>query len=287
MKPTAKDFDNDFPITWCPGCGNFAILASLKKALAEQGYSPHDVILVSGIGQAGKTPHYMRCNFLNGLHGRVLPVAEAARIANPAVPVLAIGGDGDMYGEGGNHFVHALRRNVNMTLLAHNNKVFGLTQGQASPTTDLGVVTKVQKSGVFNFPFNPLALGAVMEAAFVGRAYAGNTEHLVEMIKQAMAVEGFALVDILQPCVSFDRLHTFKWYNERVYDLNQEGHDVGSVSAAVEKAREWGERIPIGVFYRNPDRNSFEQNSKVLSKGPLVGREPDAALLEKEIDSFL
>ncbi|MFH1137044.1 MAG: thiamine pyrophosphate-dependent enzyme [Pseudomonadota bacterium] len=287
MSPTAKDFDNDFPITWCPGCGNFAILASLKKALAELGYSPHEVAVVSGIGQAGKTPHYMRCNFFNGLHGRALPVAEGARMVNPGLPVLAVGGDGDMYGEGGNHFIHAIRRNVNVTLLAHNNKVFGLTQGQASPTTDAGVVTKIQPHGVFAAPFNPLALAVVGEASFTARAYAGNAVHLTDMIKQAISAEGFSVLDILQPCLSFDKLHTFKWYNDRVYDLNQTGHDVRDLAAAVEKAREWGDRIPIGVFYVNPDRPSYEQASGVLRAGPLVGRKTDPALLQREIDAFM
>ena len=152
MTSAAKDFDNDFPITWCPGCGNFAILSCLKQALAELDYKPHQVVIVSGIGQAGKTPHYLRCNFLNGLHGRAIPVASAVRMANSDIPVIAIGGDGDMYGEGGNHFLHAIRRNVNITVMVHNNKVFGLTQGQASPTTDLGIVTKVQTHGVLSTP---------------------------------------------------------------------------------------------------------------------------------------
>ncbi len=287
MSVTAKDYDNSFPNTWCPGCGNFGILAALKQALSELNIKPYETAIISGIGQSGKTPHYMRCNFFNGLHGRSIPVAEAVKIANADLPVIAVGGDGDMYGEGGNHFIHALRRNVNITMLVHNNKVFGLTQGQASPTTDQGVVTKVQKHGVFLTPFNPLAVAVALEAPFVARGYAGDQEHLVGLIKAAMEADGFSLVDILQPCVSFDRIHTFQWYKDRIYDVNQAGHEMSDLDAAVEKSREWGERIPIGIIYRNLERPSFESEHSVLKGGALIKRTHNASLVEKAIDSFL
>ena len=287
MSVTAKSYDNDFPNTWCPGCGNFAILKALKQALAEQGYQPHQVVIVSGIGQAGKLPHYLRCNFFNGLHGRALPLATAVKIANFDLPVIVVGGDGDMYGEGGNHFIHAIRRNVNVTLLVHNNKVFGLTRGQASPTTERGIVTKVQTNGVMLTPFNPLAVAAISGAPFVARGFAGDEAHLIRMIKEAMGAEGFSLLDILQPCVSFDRVHTFKWYRERVYDLDETGHDVSDVMAAVAKAREWGKRIPIGVLYRQWDKRTYEQESAVLREGPLLKKSHAPGRLERLIDSFM
>lgn len=287
MTLTAKDFDNDFPITWCPGCGNFSILKAFKKALADLSLAPNQVALVSGIGQSGKLPHYLRANFFNGLHGRALPIATAMKIANSALPVVVIGGDGDAYGEGGNHFLHAVRRNVNLTLLTHNNQVFGLTRGQASPTTEKGFKTRLQTHGVFLTPFNPLGVAVLLEAPFVARGFAGDIDRLSALIKEAVAFKGFALVDILQPCVTFDRVHTFKWYKDRVYDLNEEGHDVEDAMAAIEKSREWGERIPIGVFYRNPGRPTYEEQSFAMKRGPLVKRKTDLSRVEKIIDSFL
>lgn len=288
MNVTLKDFENDFPIAWCPGCGNFPILAALKQALVEMGLKPHEIVLVSGIGQAAKLPHYLRCNYFNGLHGRALPVATAIRVANSGLPVIVIGGDGDTYGEGGNHFIHALRRNVNLTLITHNNQVFGLTRGQASPTTERGFVTKVQTHGVFLKAFNPVTVAVALETPFVARGFSGDVHHLTGLIREAVSTEGFSLVDVFQPCVSYNHVHTYEWYKKRVYDLNKTGHDTKDLKAAFEKSREWGERIPIGVFYRDPGQESFEQRLPVLKEGPpLVKRSPDPSRVEKLIHSFL
>jgi 2-oxoglutarate ferredoxin oxidoreductase subunit beta len=287
MNVRVEDFNNDVPVAWCPGCGNHPILNSVKQALVDANLKPQEVILVSGIGQAAKLPHYLRCNFFNGLHGRALPVATAIRIANTDLPVLVIGGDGDTYGEGGNHFLHAVRRNINITLITHNNQVFGLTRGQASPTTERGFVTKVQTHGVFLTPFNPLAVALALEAPFVARGFAGDGAHLAGLITEAIGFDGFSLIDVLQPCVSYDRVHTFQWYQERVYDVAETDHDPGDLMAAIQKTREWGDRIPIGVFYRNPDRLSFERQSPALRNGPLVKRKLPLSRVEKVIDSFL
>jgi 2-oxoglutarate ferredoxin oxidoreductase subunit beta len=287
MKLTIKDFENDFPIAWCPGCGNFSILNALKRALVDMELKPHEIILVSGIGQAAKLPHYLRCNFFNGLHGRALPVATAIRIANSDLPVIVIGGDGDTFGEGGNHFIHALRRNINLTLITHNNQVFGLTRGQASPTTERGFVTTVQTHGVFLDPFNPVTVAIAFEAPFVARGFAGDGKHLTGLIKEAITSPGFSLVDVFQPCVSYDRIHTFQWYKERVYDLNENGHDTHDLMAAIQKSKEWGDKIPIGIFCQNPEKLSYEQQSPVMKDGPLVKRRPDPSKVEKVIDSFL
>lgn len=287
MSVSPKDYDNDFPIAWCPGCGNFPILKAVKQSLAEVGLKPHEVIVVSGIGQSGKLPHYMRGNFFNGLHGRSLPVATGIRVADPGIPVIVIGGDGDTYGEGGNHFIHAIRRNLNVTLITHNNQVFGLTLGQASPTTEKGFVTKVQSHGVFLTPFNPLAIASILEAPFVARGFAGRTPHLVGLIKQAIQVKGFSLVDVLQPCVTFDRIHTFRWYEERVYDLIEEGHDPEDMVAAIHKSREWGDRVPIGIFYRNARTQTFEDQLAPLKKGPLKSMKLDPSRVSDLVETFL
>ncbi|MDD3690367.1 MAG: thiamine pyrophosphate-dependent enzyme, partial [Synergistaceae bacterium] len=210
-------------ISWCPGCGDFKILDSIKNALRELELTPHDVVMVSGIGQAAKTPHYMRSHFFNGLHGRALSNATAIKAANKSLKIIAIGGDGDMYGEGGNHFTHTIRRNPDITNLVFNNMVYGLTKGQASPTSPVGFRTSVQVDGVQSRPFNPLAASLVNGATFVARAFAGDGEQTKEIIKRAILHKGYSLVDIFQPCVSFNSVNTYKWFQENTYTV--EGHD--------------------------------------------------------------
>jgi 2-oxoglutarate ferredoxin oxidoreductase subunit beta len=260
---------------WCPGCGNFAILNFLKRTLVELDIEPHQFTIVSGIGQGAKLPHYMKCNTFNGLHGRTLPVATGIRLANHNMLVFAVAGDGDCYGEGGNHLIHAIRRNINVTLLVHNNQVYGLTKGQASPTTGQGTVTKTQPFGVLSGQLNPLALAISLDCGFVARAFAGASglPVLKEIIKEAVNHQGFALVDILQNCVSFNKVNTFHWYKDRVYDLEDE-YDPYDRIEAFRRSLEWGERIPTGIFYRN-DRKSFEEQLSVIADQPLV-RQPFA-----------
>lgn len=253
---------------WCPGCGNFAILRAFREALAAEDIEPARFCIVSGIGQAGKFPHYVRCNTFNGLHGRALPVATGVRLANHGMLVIAVGGDGDMYGEGGNHLVHAIRRNIGVKLFVHDNQVYGLTKGQASPTSMEGMVTKNQPFGVLSEPFNPMAMAVALDCGFVARGYAGDHEHLKGLIRDAINHEGFSLVDILQPCVTFNKVNTYEWYADRVYHLDA-GHDPRNRVKAFEKALEWGDRIPIGIIYRN-DRPSFERRIPILSGRPLM-----------------
>lgn len=271
---------------WCPGCGNFGILRALNMALVELGIEPRQLLLVSGIGQSGKLPHYTKGNVFNSLHGRPVPPAIGARIANPALVVIAISGDGDGYGEGGNHFIHAARRNHDITYLVHNNQVYGLTKGQASPTSDFGFVTKTTPYGAVS-PVYPLALAIVSGASFVGRGFAGDVDHLSNLIKKGISHRGFALIDILQPCVSFNRKNTFQWYRERVYNLEDEdGYDPGDKKVALEKAQEWGERIPIGIIY-NEKLPVYEDQLPALSKGPLVKQGIDPARVEKLFAEFM
>jgi len=258
---------------WCPGCGNFGILQALKKALVDLKLEPHQVLIVSGIGQASKLPHYMRCNTFNGLHGRILPVATGAKIANQELVVIGIGGDGDNYGEGGNHFLHTIRRNIDITLLVHNNRVYGLTKGQASPTSDPGFITKVQPQGVISSSFNALSLAISLDASFVSRSWSGDIGHLSWLIKEAVQHKGFSLIDILQPCVTFNKKNTYRWYKERIYKLAEE-HNLTNRLAAFEKAEEWGDKIPIGIFYRK-QRATFEDQLAGLKKGPLFRQRLD------------
>jgi 2-oxoglutarate ferredoxin oxidoreductase subunit beta len=271
---------------WCPGCGNFGILKALNTALAELEIEPHQVLLVSGIGQAGKLPHYTRGNVFNSLHGRPVPTAIGAKIANPDLVVIAVSGDGDGYGEGGNHFIHAARRNHDITYLVHNNQVYGLTKGQASPTSDTGFVTKTTPYGAAN-PVNPIALAIVSGASFVSRGFAGDSERLANLIKQGITHRGFSLVDILQPCVSFNRKNTYSWYRDRVYKLEDEsGYDPGDEKTALGKAQEWGERIPIGVIYRK-ELPVYEDQLPALRKGPLVRQEIKPKRAESLLAEFI
>lgn len=274
-----------YETAWCPGCGNFLILRAVKEALAASQLAPHEVVLVSGIGQAAKTPHYLNANVFNGLHGRALPVATGVKLANPNLHVIVESGDGCNYGEGGNHFLAAIRRNINVTLLVHNNQVYGLTKGQASPTSMEGFITKAQPAGVFSAPFNPLAVAVALHAGFVARSFAGMHDHLVQIIQQAMAHEGFALVDILQQCVSFNKVNTFAWYKSRCSELPS-SYDPTDWPAAMQTANEWGDKIPVGVIYRN-NRPPLEAHFPVLAQGPLVGREVDKIELQKFMEHFL
>ena len=252
---------------WCPGCGNFSILRCLKTALEELGKDPYEVLMAAGIGQAAKTPQYISANSFCGLHGRSLPAASAAKIANEHLTVIIDTGDGDSYGEGGNHFIHAIRRNVDITHFVHDNQIYGLTKGQASPTSSEGQVTPVQTNGNANTPFNPVLMAIAAGSGFVARAFSGDTAQLIDLMKQAISYRGYALVDILQPCVSFNKVNTLSYYKDRVYHL-EEGYDPSDKVAAMTKALEFGDRIPTGVLYCE-NRPDFHSKNKVLS-----GREP-------------
>lgn len=245
-----KELNSNDPVAWCPGCGNFGIREAVKRALVELELEPWQTCFVSGIGQAAKAPHYIRCNLFNGLHGRALPVATGLKLANPELVVIAEGGDGDGYAEGGNHFLHALRRNIDVTYLVHDNQVYGLTKGQTSPTSDSGMKTRTTPSGSRVPAFHPLALAVALDGGYVARGLSNRVAHLAALIAGAVRHPGFALVEILQPCVSFNRVNTGQWYRERVYELADE-YDPTNRELAFDLAREWGERIPIGLFYRS------------------------------------
>jgi 2-oxoglutarate ferredoxin oxidoreductase subunit beta len=253
---------------WCPGCGNFNILKSLDKAIAACGLDRRKLVLVSGIGQAAKLPHYTDANVFNGLHGRALPAATGIKLANHDLEVIITSGDGDMYGEGGNHFLHGIRRNIGVKCFVHNNQVYGLTKGQASPTSDPGFVTKVQVRGVISVPVNPIALAIVESCTFVARSSAVVPEHLQKMMVAAIRHRGFALLDILQPCVTFNRVNTWMWYKQRVRELPAD-YDPANRARALETAFKWGEEIPIGIIYRS-ERKTFEEQQPALAKGPLA-----------------
>ena len=266
---TRNDFENSYENKWCPGCGNFAILDSMKDAFVAMGLPPEKLLLISGIGQAAKTPHFLRCNMFHTLHGRALPIATGAKVANHDLNIVVNSGDGDCYGEGGNHFLNAIRRNVDITLLVHNNKIYGLTKGQASPTTEMGMVTKMQRHGVISESFNPLAVALAMKSGFVARGFSGDKKQLSHLIAEAMAFKGFAMVDILQPCVTFNKVNTLKWFKDRVYDLAETGYVPDDYLKAFELSQEWEEKIPTGIIFKQ-QRPAFTEKIRALASKTLI-----------------
>jgi 2-oxoglutarate ferredoxin oxidoreductase subunit beta len=289
-------FKTDIFVDWCPGCGDFGILTALQMALAELGLESHKVVLVSGIGCSGKPPHLVKAYGVHTLHGRTLPFAQGIKIANPELEVIAMGGDGDGLGIGAGHFVNAGRRNVDMTYLIHDNAVYGLTKGQASPTLRLGLRTKALPKPNINEAVNPIALALIAGYTFVARAYAYDTKHLKEIIKQAILHKGLAFVDILQPCPTYNDINTKEWYGgedrldpktgkpkPRLYKLDETGYDpvVHDLSGdlqkkvdAIEKAQEWGDRIPIGIFYKNELTTTFQE--RITNRIPFYLSNPPA-----------
>ena len=272
MAATVKDYAGTVKPTWCPGCGDFGILAAVKQGLVQAGLEPHQALVVSGIGCGSKLPDYARVNGFMTLHGRPVAVATGAKLANHGLKVLTVHGDGDSMGLGMGHFIHTARRNLDIVDLIQNNQIYGLTKGQYSPTSDRGFVTKTSPDGSFEMAAKPVALALAAGGTFIARGFAGDTKGLAKLIAQALDHTGYALVEILQPCVTFNRKNTYDWYRERTYDLQEEGHDPGDRVAAFEKALEWGDRIPLGVFYQTR-RPSYEEQVVSLQEGPVATRE--------------
>lgn len=282
-----KDFKSNDEIAWCPGCGNFGILNAVKKMLVKLNKPPKDILLVSGIGQAAKLPHYVKCNCFNGLHGRALPVAAAAKIANRNLTVLVTTGDGDCYGEGGNHLIHNIRRNIDITVIVHDNQIYGLTKGQASPTTDPEYVTKIQEEGVVLEPLHPLEMAVALGAGFVARGYSLDIEHLSWLMEEGIRHKGFSLIDVLQPCVSFNKKNTFEWYSKRVYKLNDDSsYNPEDKMAAYEKAHEWGDRIPIGIIYK-VEKETYEKKRGLSQRIPLVEEQIENIDITSVLSEFM
>lgn len=261
-----------FETAWCPGCGDHIILTCLKRALTELGKNPHDVLIVAGIGQAAKTPQYISANAFCGLHGRALPAAVAAKIANEDLTVVVNSGDGDSYGEGGNHFIHNIRRNVDIAHFVHDNQIYGLTKGQASPTSQTGHVTGVQVNGNINIPLNPMLLALAMGAGFVARGFTGDPEQLVALMKQAILFKGYALLDILQPCVSFNKINTFTDYKSRVTPL-PDNYDRSDLNLALKTAQIFDDKIPTGILY-SVEKPTYHAQQAALADGKSLVKRP-------------
>jgi 2-oxoglutarate ferredoxin oxidoreductase subunit beta len=267
----SKKYDTTATNTWCPGCGNFAILNAVKQTLAEMNKEPEEVVAVTGIGCHGKFTDYIGVNGIHTIHGRVLPVATAVKLANHELTVLGFAGDGDGMNIGIGHYPHAVRRNVNMTYILHNNLIYGLTTGQTSPTSKKGYVSKTSPRGSWEKAINPLTQALTSGATFVSRVYSGELDHFKNVLKQAINHDGFALVDVLQPCISWNKVNTYQYYRDRVVKLEDMGHNTEDWDMSYLRAEQWGDKIPIGVFYKS-EEPPYEENFPVLKKGPLVNQ---------------
>src|SRR3989338_4914231 len=269
-----QDFNSpNFP-TWCPGCGDFSIWGSLKQSFAELGLEPHQFAVVYGIGCSGNMCSFVNAYGFEGLHGRGIPVAAGIKMANPDLPVMMVGGDGDILGEGMGHFIHACRANHNLNIVIHNNQVYGLTTGQTAPTSEQGMKTKSTPHGVIEEQTNPIALAPGAGAPFGARGFAGDIPHLVKLMKAAIEHEGFAVLDVLQPCVTFNKVNTYAWFRERVYKMEEKGYAQTTKAAAIEKALEpWHTQIPLGIFWQEKKPSYEDSLPQLKEKGPLPTRD--------------
>lgn len=280
------DYNSTQKCTWCPGCGNFAIWYMLKQALLELNIDPHNVVIVYGVGCAGNGSSFTDVYAFHGLHGRALPVAQGIKLANPNLKVIVMGGDGDGMGIGVGHFIHACRRNIDITYILHDNQIYGLTTGQTSPRSDRGFITKTTPDGNIENPINPITLALSSDASHISRSFSGNPHHLKDTLKQAINHKGFSFVDVLQPCITFNKQNTYAWYNERTYDLNQNSlFNSSDKFASWQKANEWGDKIPIGLFYKD-NRETYEDLS--LVKYPIINKDFSKSVnVKKAMDKFI
>ena len=285
---TRDDYKGNIRPTWCTGCGNYGILTALSRALVEHNIPPHELVVVTGIGCGSKLPQYARMNGFQSLHGRPWPIAQGIKLANRDMHVILVHGDGDGYGEGLGHFAHAIRRNPNVTELVQNNKIYGLTKGQFSPTSERGKRTSTTPAGSIEKPVQPLALAITHGANFVARGYPGDIKHLIWLIGEALEWPGYALVDILQPCVTFNRERAYDYYKERVYKLQDDpDYDPANHTLTWERAQEWGDRIPIGIFYRGEPVPGYEGLDPVLKTGGPLTKRPLTKLTGAQIDTLM
>ena len=273
-----KDFKGRADPDWCPGCGDFGVLHALKQAIAELGLYPNEVLTISGIGCSSNLPGYINTYGMHTLHGRALAVAGGAQLGNHDLKVVVTGGDGDGFGIGGNHFVHAMRRNVDLTYLVMDNQIYGLTTGQVSPTSRKGMKTKTTPHGSVENPINAIPMAIVCGATYVARGFSGQQKHLIELIKGAIEHKGFAFVDVFSPCVTYNKDNTHEFFKQRTRKLEDMGHDPSDFHAAIEKGGLWGDDIPIGLFYRNEAMPALDELEPVLAEGgPLAHRPLDVS----------
>tara|TARA_B100001964_G_scaffold182318_1_gene201733 strand:+ start:49 stop:897 length:849 start_codon:yes stop_codon:yes gene_type:complete len=278
-------FATDYKITWCPGCGNFAILIALHQALKELNLNPQDVLIFYGVGCAGNGANFTKTYAWHSLHGRAIPSAVGAKLANKDLTIIVMAGDGDSFGEGMGHFIHAVRGNADITYITHDNKVYGLTTGQAAPTSKKGYKAKTTPKGVIEKDVNPISLALSSGGGFVSRGFSGEAEHLKELFKKAITHKGFSLVDVFQPCVTFNKINTFKFYYDKLYNIDKKKYDKNNLELAWKESLIWGNKIPYGIFYEN-DEKSYGDNLPQLEGKSLVKRKLKVRNIDKLLTEF-
>ena len=290
---TMADLKGKADPDWCPGCGDFGVLAAVQKALIELQIPNHQIVTISGIGCSSNFPGFINTYGMHTLHGRALAVATGVKLANHGLTVMVTGGDGDGFGIGGNHFVHTMRRNVDLLYIVMDNQIYGLTTGQTSPTSRIGMKTKSTPFGNIEPPVNPISLALAAGCTFVARGFSGEQKHLAELVKQGIQHAGFSFLDVFSPCVTFNKQNTFDWFRKNVYKLEDKGHNPSDWKAAMDRALEWGSgTVPIGLFYKNPSpKKPIDELDPALQEGgPLVLREPvglTPAQRKKIIEEFM
>jgi 2-oxoglutarate/2-oxoacid ferredoxin oxidoreductase subunit beta len=255
--------------TWCPGCGNYGLWGALKSTIVKLGWSMDQFVIVYGVGCSGNMTDFVKSYGFHSLHGRAIPNAIGIKLANHSLKVICVVGDGDFYGEGGNHFLHAVRGNHDITVIMHDNRVYGLTTGQTAPTSPKGYKSKSTPQGVIEQPINGLGIAILQGASFVSRGFAGDVPHLQTVFEKALLHTGFALVDVLQPCVTFNKINTYQYYRERVYKLEEIGHDAGDKIGALQKSPVDQDKIALGVLYED-FRPAYHEEIAILKDTPLV-----------------
>ncbi len=272
--------------TWCPGCGDYGVVASVERALSSLQIPTHEVVVVSGIGCSSNLPHFLSSYGFHGLHGRAMPVAEGVKLANHGLHVVVTGGDGDGWGIGLGHALHAMRRNIDLTYVVMDNEIYGLTTGQASPTSTMGQKTKSTPQGVIEEPVNPIALALSAGATYVARGFSGDPKQLSDLIAGGIKHHGFSLIDVFSPCVTYNHLNTFDFFRQRVYKLENAQHDPTDLVKAFAKAQEFGPKIPTGLFYR-AEKPTYEDLEPALKEGPLVHQKAGIRGKDKVLDEFV
>jgi 2-oxoglutarate/2-oxoacid ferredoxin oxidoreductase subunit beta len=272
--------------TWCPGCGDFGVVAAVEMALKRLAIPSHNVVIVSGIGCSSNLPHFLSSYGFHAIHGRAIPVAEGIRWGNHGLTVIGTGGDGDGFGIGAGHFIHAMRRNVDLTYVTMDNQIYGLTTGQASPTSRMGQKTKSTPGGVIENPIDPISLALASGATYIARGFSGDVKQLAELVAGGIQHKGFSFVDVFSPCVTYNKINTFDFFRQRVYKLESAGHDPTDIVKAWERSLEWGDKIPIGLFYKT-DRPTYEELDEVLQAGPLAQQPAGIRDRDRLLDEFV
>lgn len=264
-----KDLSGYTP-TWCPGCGNFGIIRAIRIALADQGLKASDIFVTFDIGCSGNMNDFLNANSMHTLHGRAIPTAIGIKLAHHTKPVLVVGGDGGLYGEGGNHLLHACRGNHDLTVIAHDNMVYGLTTGQVAPTANKGYKSRSTPTGIVETPINVLALTISQGATFVAQTFANDAKHIAEMVRLGMQHKGFSIVNILQPCVTFNKINTFEYFLKNSYKLDST-YDPGNIEIALQKALEpMHERFPLGIVYQDRSKLPYHEELPSLRQKTLM-----------------